>query len=138
MVSDRDRRHIQAMSTWPRVYEVVRRIPRGRVASYGAVARGAGLPGYARHVGYALAALPHASDVPWQRVVNARGQVSPRRGDPSRGSLQRAILESEGVAFDAQGCIDMDRHGWEPAHSSAGRTQRPAPPVRKASRTSRK
>ena len=126
------------MSTWPRFYDVVRRIPQGRVTSYGAVARGAGLPGYARQVGYALAALPHGSDVPWQRVVNARGRVSARRGDPSRESLQRAILESEGVAFDARGCIDMDRHGWEPAPSSVGGGQRAAPPVRNASRTSRK
>jgi len=126
------------MSTWPRFYEVVRRVPRGRVTSYGAVARGAGLPGYARQVGYALAALPDGTDVPWQRVVNARGEVSARRGDRSRESLQRAILEAEGVRFDAGGRIDLDRHGWEPASPPAGKAQRRAPAVRNASRTSRK
>lgn len=123
------------MSTWPRFYEVVRRVPEGRVTSYGAVARGAGLPGYARQVGYALAALPDETDVPWQRVVNARGEVSARRGGRSHEHIQRAILETEGVTFDARGRIDMDVHGWEP---DASRRQRPEPPVRKASRTSRK
>lgn len=102
------------MSTWARFYAVVRRIPRGRVASYGAVARGAGLPGYARQVGYALAALPDGSDVPWHRVVSARGEVSPRRGDPSCEALQRALLAAEGVSFDGRGRLDMERLAWEP------------------------
>jgi methylated-DNA-protein-cysteine methyltransferase-like protein len=106
------------------------------VTSYGAVARGAGLPGYARQVGYALAALPDDTGVPWQRVVNARGEVSPRRGDRSREGLQRAILEAEGVRFDARGRIDMARHGWEPP-APRGR-HRAEPTDRKASSTSRK
>jgi methylated-DNA-protein-cysteine methyltransferase-like protein len=76
--------------------------------------------------------------VPWQRVVNARGEVSARRGDRSCEHIQRAILEAEGVTFDARGRIDMERHGWEPASPRAGRGQRPEPAVRKASRTSRK
>lgn len=126
------------MSTWERIYEVVMRVPEGRVTSYGAVARGAGLPGYARQVGYALAALPDGSDVPWQRVVNARGEVSARRGGRGCEILQRAILESEGVTFDPRGRIDLDRHGWEPGSPPPPVGQRPAPPVRKASRTSRK
>jgi methylated-DNA-protein-cysteine methyltransferase-like protein len=126
------------MGTWERIYDVVRRVPEGRVTSYGAVARGAGLPGYARQVGYALAALPEETDVPWQRVVNARGEVSARRGGRSCEILQRTILESEGVAFDHRGRIDMDRLGWEPAPAGTGRDQRAAPPVRNASRTSRK
>ncbi len=63
---------------YPRIYSVVRRIPNGRVATYGQIARLAGLPGGARQVGYALHALDEDSDVPWQRVVNARGRVSSR------------------------------------------------------------
>ena len=62
-----------------RIYAVVRRIPRGRVASYGQVARLAGLPGHARQVGYAMHALPAGTTVPWHRVVNAQGAVSRRR-----------------------------------------------------------
>ena len=126
------------MSTWPRFYDVVRRVPEGRVTSYGAVARGAGLPGYARQVGYALAALPDDTDVPWQRVVNARGEVSTRRGGSSGQRIQRAILEAEGVTFDQRDRIDLDRYGWEPDASAEPRPQRMAPAARKASSTSRK
>ena len=60
-----------------RIYAVVRRIPRGRVATYGQVAFLAGLPGHARQVGYALAALPEGSRMPWHRVLNAQGSASP-------------------------------------------------------------
>ena len=59
-----------------RIYAIVRRIPRGRIASYGQVARLAGLPGHARQVGYALHALPEDSGIPWHRVINARGRTS--------------------------------------------------------------
>lgn len=96
-----------------KIYAVVRRIPRRRVASYGQVAALAGLPGRARLVGYALAALPEGSDVPWQRVVNARGEVS-ARAEPGRDHYQRHRLIEEGVAFDAAGRIDLDRFGWRP------------------------
>jgi TDG/mug DNA glycosylase family protein len=94
-----------------RIYAVVRRIPRGRVASYGEVARLAGLPGHARQVGYALAALREGDDVPWQRVINARGEVSPRKA-PGTEEFQRAVLEREGVVFDAKGRVDFARFGW--------------------------
>lgn len=96
-----------------RIHAVVRRIPRGRVASYGQVARVAGLASHARLVGYAMAALPDGTNVPWYRVVNAEGRVSPRA---TRGadSLQRALLEREGVRFDAQGRIELTRFGWRP------------------------
>ena len=62
--------------TYSRIYAVVRRIPRGRVATYGQVAELAGLPGHARQVGYALHALPRGTTVPWHRVLNARGALS--------------------------------------------------------------
>lgn len=96
-----------------RIYAVVKRVPRGRVASYGQIARIAGLASHARLVGYAMAALPDDSRVPWQRVVNAQGRVSPRSA-PGFDSLQRALLEREGVTFDASGRIDLARFGWQP------------------------
>lgn len=102
------------MSVYPTYYAVVRRIPRGRVATYGQVAALAGLPGRARQVGYALAALPDGSDVPWHRVVNARGEISPRTAGTAPGAIQRVLLEAEGVAFDAAGRVDLDRQGWRP------------------------
>jgi len=100
-------------SRWQRIYQVVRRIPRGRVATYGQIARLAGLPRRARQVGYALHALPHGSRVPWQRVINARGELSPRAA-PDAERLQRALLEAEGVCFDARGRVDLARFGWRP------------------------
>jgi methylated-DNA-protein-cysteine methyltransferase-like protein len=96
------------------ILAVVRRIPRGRVATYGQVAALAGLPGQPRLAGYALAALDAGSAVPWHRVVNARGAISPRRGDAAGGLAQRLRLEQEGVTFDARGRIPLDRFGWRP------------------------
>ena len=96
-----------------RIYSVVRRIPRGRVATYGQVAELAGLPGHARQVGYALHALSGDQDVPWHRVVNAQGRVSPRSA-PGWEGAQRRLLEREGVRFDAQGRLSLERHRWKP------------------------
>jgi methylated-DNA-protein-cysteine methyltransferase-like protein len=97
-------------SSYDRIYAAVRRIPRGRVASYGEVARAAGFPNAARQVGYALHALRDAADVPWHRVVNARGEISPRASGYELP--QRSLLEREGVAFDARGRIDLATFGW--------------------------
>lgn len=101
------------MSTYPRYYDVVRRIPPGRVATYGQVASQAGLPGRARQVGYAMAALPNGSDVPWHRVVNARGEVSRRSGGTAFEQIQRVVLEAEGVRFNAHGRIDLGEFRWD-------------------------
>jgi methylated-DNA-protein-cysteine methyltransferase related protein len=100
------------MSAYERIYAAARRIPRGRVSTYGSVAREAGLPGRARQVGYALAALREPHDVPWHRVVNARGEISPRSARPTYERIQRTLLESEGIVFDERGRIDLDAHGW--------------------------
>lgn len=97
-----------------RIYAVVARIPRGRVATYGQVALYAGLPGRARQVGRALRELPDGSGLPWHRVINARGEVSPRGGLGLEEGFQRHLLEREAVRFDARGKIDLDRFGWEP------------------------
>lgn len=95
-----------------RIYEVVRRVPEGRVATYGQVAVMAGLPGHARQVGYALHACRPEDELPWQRIVNAKGEIS-LRSEPGYEGLQRAILESEGVEFDPAGRIDLKRFRWE-------------------------
>ena len=91
---------------------MVRRIPRGRVATYGGVAELAGLGGHARQVGYALHDLPDRSDVPWHRVINARGEISPRSAGDSH-ELQRMLLEAEGVEISLAGKIDLKRFGWK-------------------------
>lgn len=95
-----------------RFYAVVKRIPRGRVATYGQIAKLARAPGRARQVGYALHALASSTIVPWQRVVNANGGISL---DPMNGGLtQRLLLEKEGVVFDARGRIALERYQWRP------------------------
>jgi methylated-DNA-protein-cysteine methyltransferase related protein len=101
-------------NTYPLIYAVVRRIPKGRVLSYGQVARLAGLPGRARQVGYAMYALPAGTRVPWQRVINAQGKIS-RRRIPGAEISQRILLEREGVRFGAGGKISFERFGWKPA-----------------------
>jgi len=109
-------------SSYERIWSVVRRIPRGRVATYGQIARIAGLPRQARMVGYALNALPDdvAASVPWQRVINAQGRISPRAFAGSE-AVQRKLLEREGVKFDARARVDLERFGWQAsAPSRAG------------------
>jgi methylated-DNA-protein-cysteine methyltransferase related protein len=97
--------------SYQRIYAVVRRIPRGRVATYGQIAELAGLPGHARQVGYALHALPSGTAVPWHRVINARGEVSLRTA-PGPELTQRMLLEREGVRFNARGRVDLRTVGW--------------------------
>ena len=93
------------------IFAVVRRIPSGRVASYGQVAELAGLAGHARLVGYALHASP-ADTLPWHRVVDREGRLSLARLDPAAGVTQRIRLQRERVTFDARGRVNMDRHRW--------------------------
>ena len=104
---------------YDRIYAVVRRIPRGRVATYGQVAQLAGLPGRARQVGYALHSLESDSDVPWHRVINAQGRVSPR-SLPGWENVQRQFLEREGVRFDERGCVTLRRYRWAPRAPTRG------------------
>lgn len=100
------------MKRYELIWSVVRRVPRGRVATYGQIAEIAGLEGHARQVGYALHNLPPKSNVPWHRVVNAKGEISERTGGDSH-ELQRMLLEAEGVEFDAKGRMDLKRYGWK-------------------------
>jgi methylated-DNA-protein-cysteine methyltransferase-like protein len=96
---------------YARIYAVVRRVPRGRVATYGTIARLAKLPGHARQVGYAMFALPAATGIPWQRIVNAKGEIS-RRSRAGGELTQRMLLQREGIRFDSRGRIDLRRFGW--------------------------
>ena len=96
------------------IYAVVGRIPEGSVATYGQIAALAGLPGRARLVGYALNALAGRSAIPWQRVVNAQGRVSPRSCGSEADMEQRLRLEHEGIRFDAGGRISLERFLWRP------------------------
>ena len=112
-----------------RIYRVVRHIPKGRVATYGLVARLAGRPGAARTVGWALSALPDDSDVPWWRVLNAAGRISLSGAD--HGSVvQRALLLREGVKFAPGGAVNLAVFGWpaeaydSAAHSRAASSRR--------------
>ena len=100
-------------SRWDRIYAVVQRIPRGRVATYGQIASLAGLGGHARQVGYALHALPHGTRVPWHRVINAQGRVSPR-ANPDYVTIQHALLEAEGVEIGPGDRVSLKRFGWKP------------------------
>jgi methylated-DNA-protein-cysteine methyltransferase-like protein len=110
----------RAQSFSDRVYDVVRRIPPGRAASYGDVAALLGTPRAARGVGWALNALDGDSDVPWWRVINQRGAISIRHPDVSP-RIQRALLEDEGVAFDDDGCVDWAVVRWIPPELAKGR-----------------
>ncbi len=101
------------MGNYSLIYDMVKRIPKGRVATYGQIAELVDLPGHARQVGYALNALPEGHDVPWQRVINAQGRVSAQR-DPLFEKIQRQLLEEEGVVFDGAGRIELERFQWRP------------------------
>jgi methylated-DNA-protein-cysteine methyltransferase-like protein len=109
------------------IRSVVQRIPCGRVATYGQVATIAGLDGHARQVGYALHNLPGRSDVPWHRVINAKGEISPRSAGDSH-ELQRLLLEAEGVEFTLDGRVDLRKYRWTvmspPSDSSRGPRRR--------------
>ncbi|HET9334753.1 MAG TPA: MGMT family protein [Gemmatimonadota bacterium] len=98
-------------SFYDQVYRMVTRIPHGRVTTYGHIAALCGKPRAARTVGWALHALPDDHRVPWHRVINARGGISIAKvGLPPE--LQRSLLEREGVVFDADGRVDLERWGW--------------------------
>lgn len=100
---------------YQQIYAVVRQIPPGQVATYGQVAELAGLIGKPRLVGYALYRIaPQQDDIPWQRVVNAKGQVSHSVMRNGSDYLQQALLEAEGIEFNAQGKLDLGRYRWRP------------------------
>jgi methylated-DNA-protein-cysteine methyltransferase-like protein len=105
-------RSVSSSETYRRFYAIIRRIPAGKVATYGQIARLAGVPGRARQVGYALHAAPDG--LPWQRVINAEGRIS-LRGPAAE--LQRQILIEEGVRFDVKDRIPLSEYQWHPESS---------------------
>jgi methylated-DNA-protein-cysteine methyltransferase-like protein len=113
-----DRHPVSDVSSHQRIYAVVRRIPRGRVATYGQIAVLAGLPRQPRLVGYALSALPDGSRIPWHRVVNAKGAVSLRSDGHGHDQLQQLLLANEGVMF-LNRVIPLDRYQWRPRARTA-------------------
>ena len=118
--SGSDAAHVAAL--YRRIYAVIRRIPRGHVATYGQIAELAGVPRAARVVGTALAASSPALGLPWQRVVGkkARGRGRISIHDPVGAAMQRSMLEAEGVVFLGKdsGAVDLDRFGWAAAASA--------------------
>lgn len=100
------------MTNNEKIWQVVHQIPEGRVASYGLVAKLAGLPGYARYVGYTLKNLPIGTKLPWYRVVNSKGSISFREGTERYG-LQKSLLEKEGISF-SNGKLQMKKYEWMP------------------------
>ncbi len=95
---------------YQRIYAIVRSIPIGKIMTYGQVAKLAGGCS-ARNVGYAMASLPFDSGIPWQRVINVKGEVSPRV-DGRGHVIQRQILEAEGVVFNNKGKVDLSIYRW--------------------------
>ena len=114
-----DSEHVQAL--YRRIYAVVRKIPRGRVATYGQVAELAGLPGGARVAGAALKTSRPEDRLPWQRVIGKAGKLRGRIAiyDPVGAAIQRGLLEKEGVTVAETGLVALDRFGWLPTGGSS-------------------
>ena len=104
----------RSSDTYARIYAVVRRIPLGRVATYGQVAAAAGLQGRPRLAGYALHASSPHHGLPWHRVLGAGGRLTLAKLDPDGALTQRLRLEAEGVRFTSRGRVDMSAHQWRP------------------------
>jgi methylated-DNA-protein-cysteine methyltransferase-like protein len=96
---------------WKAVYELVKRIPRGRVITYGQLAKALRLPGGARTAGRAMAACPNGQGIPWHRVVGAGGKLLIRE---PHSSLQRRLLETEGLRLAEKRILDFKNHEWSP------------------------
>ena len=103
---------MERTSFFDQVYRLIKKIPSGRVATYGQIARMLGNPSWARTVGHALHALPEGSGVPWQRVINAKGQISLSHHQFGY-QIQKSLLQQEGVLFDQDDRIDLIRFGWK-------------------------
>ena len=112
-----------------RIFAVIRCIPKGRVATYGQIAALAGIPRHARQVGYALRNAPDDLRLPWHRVINAQGRVS-MRSRPGCDDFQYVRLENEGIQFDMQGKISLQRYQWKPRKSRVS-NRAPKMPIRR-------
>lgn len=130
MASSEDSEHLQRL--YRAIKIVIRKIPRGRVATYGQIAELAGIPNGARIAAAALKTSQPRDQLPWQRVI---GKAGPRRGriaihDPVGAAIQRQLLAAEGVAVDDKGIVSLATHGWR-ADAPARKTKRATPPSKK-------
>ena len=107
-------------NAYGKIYAVVRLIPFGKVATYGQIAELAGYGGKARLVGYALFRIAEDSDIPWQRVINAKGQVSESVFRNGSDLFQRSLLEDEGIVLDEAQKVDFKRYRWHPSEEELG------------------
>ncbi|MGB7844426.1 MAG: MGMT family protein [Candidatus Acidiferrum sp.] len=112
--------------TWDPVYRMVKQIPRGRVVTYGALARALRLRGGARTAGRAMAATPSGKGIPWHRVVGDQGKLLIRE---PYASLQRKLLQSEGIQL-LERRVDLKRYLWSPAGTVKTRLKQKAPGTR--------
>ncbi len=101
---------MSASEAYGRIFQTVRDIPQGKVATYGQIAEMAGYPQQARMVGYALHSIPDDLEIPWHRVINAQGKIS--LSESGWGRLQRSLLEEEGIRFSANGTISLAKYRW--------------------------
>jgi methylated-DNA-protein-cysteine methyltransferase-like protein len=120
------------MPSWDPVYKLVKKIPRGRVTTYGALAKALRLRGGARAAGYAMAACPGGKGIPWHRVIGAGGRLLIQE---PHSSLQRRLLETEGIPIDGKR-VNMKKFAWLPAKARTESKARPQRPRRR--RTSRR
>ncbi len=95
---------------YSRIYTLISSIPAGKVATYGQIAIMAGCT--ARQVGWALASAPENVSIPWHRVINSQGKISPR-ADGNAGALQKVLLKQEGIEFSSTGKVDFRKFGWQ-------------------------
>jgi methylated-DNA-protein-cysteine methyltransferase related protein len=102
-----------SQSAYHKIYQVVRQIPIGKVTTYGRVADLAGLYGKSRLVGYAMFQVDPNSDIPWQRVVNAKGEISYSIARDGGDYMQKILLEREGILFNDRGKIDLKQYLWQ-------------------------
>ena len=103
---------MQANGSYLKIYQVIARIPYGKVATYGQIARLAGFGGQARLAGYALHNLPDNSNLPWHRVINHRGKISYRATFDKNDNLQKELLRLEGIKFNEYEKINLKRYSW--------------------------
>jgi methylated-DNA-protein-cysteine methyltransferase related protein len=125
----------EARELYRAIHAVIRRIPRGRVATYGQIAELAGIPGGARVAAAALKISTPADRLPWQRVIGKRGKLVGRIAihDPVGAAIQRGLLEREGVAVGDAGRVELAVYGWLPATAGSGRAASPRRPPRSGS-----
>jgi methylated-DNA-protein-cysteine methyltransferase related protein len=113
--------------SWDPLYRYVQQIPRGKVLTYGALAKALGLPGGARTAGRAMAATPSGKGIPWHRIVGEQGKILIRE---PYASLQRKLLESEGVTM-IESRVDLKRHLWNPPKKSKLKQRAPRKRIRR-------